>query len=180
MAYSIIEQDLINRFRSMSAMTTQAEGSDSDYIQKQAMTDDEIYFCLENAVDDFNLFPPILTDFSIDSLIGVSNSYSRLLLMGAQIYALILLEFYEAGMYFQVSDDGHSITRNKFSQYSQMKTQLWGIYEKFLGVRKQHFGMSAMKISGVFSQTAVAPWAAYKGTRATRYSLYGTTSRNLR
>lgn len=180
MAYSTAVQNLIDKFRRMSAMTLQSDSSDSDYIQMQALTDAEIYDCLENAVDDFNLFPPLLTEFTVESLLDTNSSYSKLIILGAQIYAIILLEFYEIGMYFQVSDDGHSITRNKFGHYSSMKNQLWGLYEKMITIRKQQYSMNAMGIRGLFSTVATAPWQAYRGLRATRYSLYSSTRNNLR
>ena len=173
-------QDVIDKIRRMSAMTNVADGSDSDHVQYRTLTDLEIYDCLESAKDDFNIWPPVMTDYTIDSLLTLNSSYEKLLIQGAQIYMLILKEFYSAGMLFNVSDDGHSINFDQFSHHKAIKDQLWQMYEKYLTVRKQHFAMSAFGIRGQFSPLAASPYHAYKGTRSVYYGLYGSTRRNMR
>jgi hypothetical protein len=170
-------QDFIDKVRRMTAMTNTSDGSTSDYIQTQTLTDDEIYDCITNATDDFNSWAPVLTDYTTEDLI---TRYGALLLRGAQIYMLIMLEFYEAGMFFTVSDDGHSISRDRFPHYQAIKNQLWVAYEKMLTVKKQQIGLSSFGIRGMFSTTSAVPYNAYKSLRATRFSLYGSTRRNTR
>lgn len=164
-------QSLIDKIRRRCMMTITGVGT-SDYVQRQVLTDEEIWDCLESAVDDFNIWTPTITDFSLSEMLSLNRAYESLLIIGAQIYALISLEFYEAGMHFAVSDDGHSITRDRFSNYKAIKDQLWAMYEKQLTIRKQQFALSNLRIRGSFSQTAAYPYLAYKGMRAVRYSVF--------
>ena len=177
--WSDVVQNLIDRVRRMSAMGIMGV-SDSDYINKQVLTDEEIYDCLTTSVDDFNLWPPQILGYTIDSLLGVSQSYSGMLIRGAQIYSLILLEFAEAGAHFAVSDDGHSITRDRFGNYKAIKDQLWAMYEKQMSTRKQQMAMSNMHVRGIFSSLAAVPFFAYKGNRSIHGSLYSLRRRGMR
>ena len=178
MAYSAVMQDLIDKLRSQTMMTLQDSGS--DYLQKQVLTDDEFADCIESALDDFNIWPPAMTEYTVDTLIGENASYKNLLLLGGMIYTLIALEFYEAGVHFSVSDDGHSITRDRFANYKAIKDQLYTRYEKYLDLRKKHYAMSSMKIRGQFSPLAAVPYFAAKGNRAIHGSLYGLRRKNMR
>jgi hypothetical protein len=179
MAYSVIEQNLIDKCR--MTMFMGFEGiSNSDYLQKQVLTDDEIYNNLTLALDDWNLFPPTLTDYTIDQLIGENKSYERFLILGAQIWGLIGLELVEASAHFSVSDDGHSITRDRFGNYAALQNSLFTMYEKQLLTRKMMWSLNNFHIRGQFGALAAVPFFAYKGSRALFGSMYGLRRRGMR
>lgn len=178
--YSIAVRALIDKCRRSMAMTIIDDGSDSDYISKQVLTDEEIYDSLETACDDFNLWPPYIVDYTVDTLISANRAYGKMLIHGAQIYALILLEFYEAGAHFSTTDDGHSITRDRFANYAALKNQLWGMYEKQMSTRKQQMALTNLHIRGIFSSLAAVPFFAYKGNRAIHGGLYSLRRRGMR
>jgi len=179
MAYTSAEQELIDRVRQQMSMQYSSLSS-SDYIQAQKFTDEEIYWFLQSALGDFNLWAPRPSNYTIDTLISENSGYSQVLIMGACIYGLIALEFYEAGMHFNVSDDGHSITRDRQPKYANILSQLWQVYADMLGRTKLMWAMSNMRIHALFTPLASVPYASYKGTRTVHGGLWGYGRRNMR
>ena len=137
----------------------------SQYQDKFPDEDAELRTYIQNSIDQFNFFPPIVTSYNADTL---PEQYFGLIELGGVIWALIGLSILEAGKHFAYSDNGISITRDRSGKYSGIWTPLLTSYLSMLEKTKKVMALSRLRMEGQFSSTVGYPRSLDRALRGVR------------
>jgi len=108
--------------------------------------DEELYSFLYYALSDLNSCPPVWTGYDFISLPMVLES---MLLLGAQITALMAEATLQAANDFSYNDNGLTVTLSRSSKYMAVAQQLWSWYTVQLARIKRLIGFRNITWTGV-------------------------------
>jgi len=108
--------------------------------------DEELYSFLYYSLMDLNVTPPIMTSFTFETL---DIALDGLLLMGAQISALIAEATLQAANDFSYNDNGLTVTLSRSGKYLAVAGQIWTMYNNNLMRVKRLMGFRYANWVGV-------------------------------
>lgn len=192
MAFSEAQQFFINQLRSdLSMRYTVASGS--SYILPAKLGDMELWEDLRQGLNLFNTYPPIITTFTCQDLYDASaqasqsggdpfapeneSSQSVLLsavIMCAEFFSGLRLQWFEAGKHFRYNDNGISIERVKQPDYQNIvgANILAWMNSVLPGLRKT-MAFERVHVKGLWSGIVSMPRSLTKGLRGTRLGMGG-------
>lgn len=143
-AYSVLEQSLIAAL-AMRLKDNRPELYRVDEQEKK-WYDEELYSFLYYGLSDINGMPPTWTSYGFTDL--PSQMYG-VLLLGAQITALIAEATLQAANDFSYNDNGLTVTLSRSGKYLAIAGQLWGMYSNMLARMKRYLAFSLVDFIGV-------------------------------
>jgi len=137
----------------------------NQYQDKFPDEDAELRTYVQNSIDQFNFFPPMVTSYSASTL---PEQYFGLIELGGVIWGLIGLSILEAGKHFTYSDNGISIGRDRSGKYSGIWGPLLTAYLSMLEKTKKVMALSSLRMEGQFSSTVGYPRSLDRALRGVR------------
>lgn len=142
--YSLSEQSLIN------ALAIRLKDNRPELYrvdeQERKWHDEELYSFLYYGLLDINGTPPAWTNYTFLTL---PVQMYGLLLMGAQITALIAEATLQAANDFSYNDNGLTVTLSRSGKYMAIAAQLWAMYSKMVTQVKRYLGFKLTEFIGV-------------------------------
>ena len=115
-------------------------------IQEAKWHMEELYSFLYYALLDVNGGPPFWTDYTFDTL---PSQLHGLLLLAAQITAIIAEATLQAANDFSYNDNGLTVTLSRSGKYMQIASMLWQQYSMMLAKVKRMLGFKLTQWVGV-------------------------------
>jgi len=164
------------------------KASGSAFILSAKLGDDELWEDLRLGLNMFNSTPPIVTTFSFADLYSASASaalsgedpnapaledtvsiYTTAVMMCAQFFSGIRLQWFEAGKHFRYNDNGISIERVKQADYQNIiSSQILQFITAVLPLIRKTMAFEQFSAKGQFSGTIAFPRSLTRGLRGTR------------
>lgn len=187
MAYSVAQQFYIDQLRSQLSMRlTPADGS--SFILPAKLGDEELWEDLRNGLLFFNSYPPVITTYSFKDLYDASliatdqgidpsapesetsiSIYGSAVLICAQFFTGLRLQWFEAGKHFRYNDNGISIERAKQADYQNIVgSNILNYISSTLTPLKKTIGLQKVSPKGLFSGMISMPRSLTRGLRGTR------------
>lgn len=187
MAYSVAQQFYIDQLRSQLSMRL-SPASGSSFILPAKLGDEELWEDLRNGIQFFNSYPPVLTTYSFKDLYAASQTtldsggdplapesetavsiYGSAILICAQFFTGLRLQWFEAGKHFRYNDNGISIERAKQADYQNIVgSNILTYITSTLTVLKKSIGLQNVYPKGLFSGMVSMPRSLTRGLRGTR------------
>lgn len=187
MAYSIAQKFYIDQLRSQLSMRFVA-AEESSFILSSKLGDEELWEDLRNGLSYFNNYPPYITVFSFKDLYAASQTasdngedplapenetsisiYASAVLICAQFFTGLRLQWFEAGKHFRYNDNGISIERVKQADYQNIVgSNIINYITTTLTPLKKTIGLQHTQPKGLFSGMVSMPRSLTRGLRGTR------------
>lgn len=171
------QQYFVDLLRSRLSMRTQL-ASGSSMRNPGQLGNDELWEDFRMGLNYFNMFPPIITTYtSTDLYAGSTNPTSEdpvtvlssAVMMCAEFFAGIRLQWFEAGQHFEYNDNGISLMRKKQADYAALVNgSILSFINATLPVLKKTLAFSRVYPKGQFSGTISMPRSLTRGLRGTR------------
>ena len=145
--YSLEERALINALR-IRLKDNRPELYRVDEAE-QKWHDEELYSFLYYGLADFNGFPPIWTTYTFADLPAQLHG---MVLLGAQIVAIIAEATLQAANDFSYNDNGLTVTLSRSGKYMAIASQLWTMYSQLVIRVKRFLGFNLTHWVGVKTQ----------------------------
>ena len=184
MSYTLTteQQYFVDLLRSRLSMRTQL-ASGSSMRNPGQLGNDELWEDFRMGLNYFNMFPPILTTYtSTDLYAGSANPTSEdpvtvlssAVMMCAEFFAGIRLQWFEAGQHFEYNDNGISLMRKKQADYAAIANgSVLSFINATLPVLKKTLAFNRIKFKGQFSGQVGFPRSLTRGLRGTRIGMGG-------
>lgn len=176
------QQAFVDLLRSRLSMRTQ-RASGSNYRLPGQLSNDELWEDFRMGLNYFNTFPPIVTTYTSDDLYGGSlsptdESTSTVLttsvMMCAEFFAGIRLQWFEAGVHFEYNDNGISLMRKKQQDYAAIVNgSILSFINATLPVLRKTLAFQRISPKGQFSGQVGFPRSITRGLRGTRLGMGG-------
>jgi hypothetical protein len=144
--YSLKEMNLINAL-SIRLKDNRPELYRVDE-QERKWHDEELYSFLYYSLLDINGFPPAWTNYSF---IDMPPQLESLLLLGAQIMAIIAEATLQAANDFSYNDNGLTVTLSRSGKYMAIASMLYNWYAAALAKVKRYLGFELTHFIGIKS-----------------------------
>lgn len=145
--YTLIEQQLINALRIRLKDNDPARYRVDETEEK--WHDEELYSFLFYALADVNGQPPFWTDYDFTTLPAQMHF---IVLLAAQIFALIAEATLQAANDFSYNDNGLTVTLSRSGKYMAIAGQLWNMYSTMIFRIKRYLGFSLTSWVGIKTQ----------------------------
>jgi len=142
--YAIEERDMINALR-IRLKDNRPELYRVDEAE-QKWHDEELYSFLYYALADFNGYPPYWTDYTF---VDLPLQLHGMVLLGAQIMAIIAEATLQAANDFSYNDNGLTVTLSRSGKYMAIASQLWNMYVQLVARVKRFLGFYLTEWVGV-------------------------------
>jgi hypothetical protein len=182
MAYQLTTEQkfFVDMLRSRLSMRTQL-ASGSNYRLPGQLSDDELWEDFRLGLNWFNTFPPITTTFtSADLYQGAANPtledntsiLTTAVMMCAEFFVGIRLQWFEAGVHFEYSDNGISLMRKKQQDYANIGAgAILSFITNTLPVLRKTIAFQRIEPKGQFSGMVSFPRSLTRGLRGTRLGM---------
>lgn len=187
MAYSVAQQYYIDLLRSQLSMRV-SPASGSSFILPAKLSDEELWEDIRMGLSMFNTYPPIITTVTCQDLYTASQHATQVggdpnapeieteesilgsaVMMCAQFYSGLRLQWFEAGKHFRYNDNGISIERVKQPDYQNIVgANILSWVSSILPNLRKTLAFDRVHIKGLFSGMVSMPRSLTKGLRGTR------------
>jgi len=117
--------------------------------QERKWHDEELYSFLYYAIADFNGTPPAWTNYGFEDL---PPQVYGVILLGAQIAAIIAEATLQAANDFSYNDNGLTVTLSRSGHYMQVASALWNMWLQQVPKIKRYLGFELTHFVGVKTQ----------------------------
>ena len=179
---SVEQQALVDLLRSRVSMRTQLASGSSFRLPGQ-LGNDELWEDVRQGINFFNTYPPIITTFtSKDIYAGAVNPtletnesvLSAPIMMCAEFFVGIRLQWFEAGKHFEYNDNGISLMRKKQQDYAAIDNgSILSFINLTLPILKKVIAFNSVHPMGSFSSSIGFPRSLTRGLRGTRLGFGG-------
>lgn len=172
----------VDLLRSRLSMRTQIASGSSFRLPAQ-LGNDELWEDYRMGLNFFNTYPPIITTYSsVDLYAGAANPtletnesvLSTAVMVCAEFFAGIRLQWFEAGVHFEYSDNGISLMRKKQQDYAAIVNgSIMQFINITLPVLRKTLAFDRVHPKGQFSGMIGFPRSLTRGLRGTRIGFGG-------
>jgi hypothetical protein len=163
-------------------MRTQLASGSSVRVPGQ-LGNDELWEDFRMGLNFFNMYPPIITTYSSSDIYGGSANptsespesvLSSVVMICAEFFAGIRLQWFEAGVHFEYNDNGISLMRKKQQDYAAIANgSILSFITATLPVIRKTLAFQRLGPKGQFSGMVGFPRSLTRGLRGTRLGLGG-------
>lgn len=184
MSYALSEsqQFFVDLLRSRVSMRTQLASGSSFRLPGQ-LGNDELWEDFRMGMNFFNTFPPIVTTYTTADLYAgaanptdetVSSVLSTPIMVCAEFFVGIRLQWFEAGVHFEYNDNGISLMRKKQQDYAAIVNgTILSFINATLPVLRKTLAFQRIQPKGQFSGQVGFPRSLTRGLRGTRLGMGG-------
>jgi len=119
----------------------------------------------------FNSYPPITFGFSFAQLQDIPDVLVDPIWLCAEFHSSQRLQWFEAGVHFQYSDNGIVLTRDRQAKFAAANQGTLNWISTTLKPTKMAYQMGTLTIAGQFSSVISFPRSLTRGLRGTRLGL---------
>jgi len=182
MSYTLTteQQYFVDLLRSRLSMRTQLASGSSMRLPGQ-LSNDELWEDFRLGLNFFNIYPPITTTYSsADLYAGSANPTSETnesilssaVMMCAEFFAGIRLQWFEAGLHFEYNDNGISLMRKKQQDYAAIANgSILSFINATLPILRKTLAFQRLVPKGQFSGQVGFPRSLTRGLRGTRLGI---------
>ena len=175
------QQACVDLLRSRLSMRVQLASGSSMRTPGQ-LGNDELWEDFRMGLNYFNAFPPIITTYSSADIYATgvnptvedaSSVLSTAIMMCAEFFVGIRLQWFESSIHFSYNDNGVSLERKKQADYAAVNAGILQFMTATLPVLKKTLAFSRIHPKGQFSGMISMPRSLTRGLRGTRLGLGG-------
>lgn len=179
---TVEQQYFVDLLRSRLSMRTQLASGSSMRIPGQ-LGNDELWEDFRMGLNFFNTYPPIITTYTSTDLYqgsasptseDVTSVLSSTVVMCAEFFAGIRLQWFEAGVHFEYNDNGISLMRKKQQDYAAIANgSILSFINATLPILRKTLAFQRITFKGQFSGQVGFPRSLTRGLRGTRLGMGG-------
>jgi hypothetical protein len=176
------QQFFVDLLRSRMSMRTQLASGSSMRLPGQ-LGNDELWEDFRLGLNYFNMFPPVITTYSSTDLYAGSanpasedpqSALSTAVMMCAEFFVGIRLQWFEAGVHFEYNDNGISLMRKKQQDYASIANgSILSFINATVPILKKAIAFDRISPKGQFSGQVGFPRSLTRGLRGTRLGMGG-------
>jgi hypothetical protein len=176
------QQFFVDLLRSRLSMRTQL-ASGSNFRLPGQLSNDELWEDFRMGLNFFNTFPPIVTTYTTSDLYAgaanptdetTSSVLSTSVMLCAEFFVGIRLQWFEAGVHFEYNDNGISLMRKKQQDYAAIQNgSILSFINATLPVLRKTLAFERVHPKGQFSGQVGFPRSLTRGLRGTRLGMGG-------
>ena len=174
---TVEQQFFVDQLRSRMSMRTQL-ASGSNFRLPGQLGNDELWEDFRLGLNFFNTFPPITTIYGTKDLYpGLANPtletnetiLATSVMVCAEFFVGIRLQWFEAGVHFEYNDNGISLMRKKQQDYAAIVNgSILSFINGTLPVLRKALAFQRIHPEGQFSGQVSFPRSLTRGLRGTR------------